>query len=253
MRASYIGATAMALGILSMAVSGQSLTGSVVGDDTGSPVAGATVVAIGKPASPNRAPSIYDAVVNGAGEYSMTLPASQYQVCVHGAGLYLDPCAWGSAHVAEVASISAAPAAIRLQKGGWFIVRIHDPNGILAGAEALQSSGVAVFVTGADTGKFPLPMIYNSGRIRDYGAVVPLNQSMTVVVSSNAVLLANGKGAAPGPQGAAFQVTAPDPTTPAWFPPSFALMFPRPTATMIHYYVTGSKQRSIRPRICQRA
>jgi hypothetical protein len=98
----------VAFGLVPASVSGQNLTGSVVADDTGSPLVGATVVATQKTASFSQRPSIYKVLVDGAGQYSMTLPAGQYQLCVHSAGVYLDPCLWGSAGVASVASAAVS-------------------------------------------------------------------------------------------------------------------------------------------------
>lgn len=220
---------------------GQNLTGSVSGADTGSPLAGATVIAVQRTASSTQAPTVYKAVVNAAGQYAMTLLPGQYQTCVHGAGLYLDPCLWGSSAVASVTSTSATSVPMRLQKGSIFIVRIHDPSGYLAGAETVHSSGVAAFVRGAGVKEFPLPEVYDNGRIRDYGSVVPINTALDLVVSSGAAFLADRTGAAPNPQGISLRIVPPDLTTPSWFPPSLAQMFPPPTATIIHFNVTGLK------------
>jgi hypothetical protein len=233
------------LAALAMPSAGQNLIGSVAGSDTGSPLAGATVVAIQKPGLPGQRPLIYKAAVGTAGQYSATVPAGQYQLCVHGAGVYLDPCLWGGADIASVPSSTAAPtsavsAPLRLQKGRWFIVRIHDLQGYLA-AEAMPSSGVSAFVSGSGMSEFPLPMIYNGGRIRDYGAVLPMNVPFVVVVGSSIVALTDATGAAASPQGTSFQVTPQNVSTPPWFPPSLALMFPPPTAQMIHFYVSGPK------------
>jgi hypothetical protein len=87
--------------------------------------------------------------------------------------------------------------------------------------------------------KIPLPVAYDDGQLRDYGLLAPLNVQMTITVASTKVILADSSGAAPNPQGIAFQVTppAPFPTDPVQI--TLARKFPPPDATIVHVYVVG--------------
>jgi len=178
----------VALAAMPAAMVAQNLSGTVVADDTGKPLTGATVIAIQKTGAVSQRPAIYKAPVDASGRYAMTVSAGQYQLCVHGGGLYLDPCQWGSATTRSVTAAAAASAALRLQKGAWFILRVHDAQGLLPQGESVHGSSVSVHVTGAAVKQFPLPMVYDSGRVRDYGAVVPMNSPLNVVVGSGSVI-----------------------------------------------------------------
>jgi hypothetical protein len=123
--------------------------------------------------------------------------------------------------------------------GAIFIVRVHDANGLLPQGEAIPGSNVRAFLTGAAVNQFPLPMTYDNGRIRDYSAVVPLNSALNAVVSSGSVALADKTGAALSPLGIPFQVSAADVSSPNLLSGSLALMFPRPTAKIVHVYTAG--------------
>jgi hypothetical protein len=225
------------IGLFPAALVAQSLTGSVVADDSGLALAGATVVATQKTASSKQSPLVSKAIVDSAGHYSMTVAAGQYQLCVHGTGLYLDPCQWGTA---TVQTAGAAAVSIRLKKGARFILRVHDPSGHLAAAETVPHSAINAIVSGAGISAFPLLVTFDNGRIRDYAAVVPAGLAMTVAVSSGKVLLADTTGATPAAQGVPFQAVAEDLKAPA-SSSGVPLMFPRPTANIIHVYTTGLK------------
>lgn len=134
-----------------------------------------------------------------------------------------------------------ASVPLRLQKGAWFIVRVHDTKKILPQAEAVPGTAIHAHLTGAGIKQFPLPMVYDNGRIRDYGTVVPQNSALNAVVSSGSVLLADKNGAAPSAQGILFQIAPAAVNAPNPLPPPLAAMFPRPTATIIHFYTTGGK------------
>jgi hypothetical protein len=235
----FVGITALA--IFPAVVAGQNLSGTVVADDTGMPISGATVVAIQQTATVSQRPAIYKASVDAAGQYAMTVSAGQYQVCVHGGGLYLDPCQWGGAAVRSVSPAGTATASLRLQKGAWFILRVHDTNGLLPQAEVVHGSGVGVHLTGGAFKQFPLPVVYDSGRIRDYGAVVPMDFPLNVVVASGSVVLSGDNGAAPSAQGIPFQVSTADVNAPPLASAALERMFPRPTAKIVHVAVTGRK------------
>jgi len=145
----------------------------------------------------------------------------------------------GGAGVTNVAA-SAVSVPLRLNVGAWLIIRIHDQNAYLA-AEAVPHAAVTASLSATGVAQFLLPVVYDNSRIRDYGAVVPINVPLTAFVSSSTVLLTDQSRAPPNPAGMAVKVTAPDLTQPSWFPPSLSSMFPRPTAKIIHFYTAGRK------------
>jgi len=138
-----VGLAAAVFIVLSPAASGQSLTGTVIADDTAAPLAGATVVAVQKGAQSSQSPFVYKATTDSAGQYAFVVSPSQYTVCVHNDGIYLDPCQWGGTSATSLTS-GTASIPLRLKKGAWIIVRIHDLKGLLPAAEAVARSGVSV-------------------------------------------------------------------------------------------------------------
>ncbi len=232
---SLIASCAAAAGI----AAAQALSGTVTADDTGAPIGGATVVAIQKTVSHAQQPAIYWAGTDSAGRYAMTVSAGQYQLCVHGAGVYLNPCEWGAGNRTVPVS-AAATADLRLKKGAWLIVRIHDRERLMPHAETVRGGAVTAFVAGGTIPQFPLPLIYDHGSVRDYGAVVPMNLAMRARVVSASLVLNDSTGVPLGAEGVPFQVTAAD--FPAnTLPREVARMFPRATAKFIHVYTAGQK------------
>lgn len=231
-----MGASTAAAGLMPA----QTLSGTVVADDTGAPIGGATVLAIQKTASPAQRPAICQAVTDAGGRYVMSVSAGRYQLCVHGVGVYLNPCEWGG-DSPTVTVTTAAAASLRLQKGAWLIVRIHDTRRLLSQVETVRGSGVTVFLTAAAVNQFPLPLIYDNGRIRDYGAVVPMNSAMRARIASSSIALSDERAAPLGAEGVPLQVTAADFQTASGVPRALARMFPRPTAKFLHVYTAGRK------------
>ena len=130
---------------LASALSAQSparLTGRVVAEESGQPVAGRTVQAIERKAS--GAPTILRAVTDVNGRYAINgAPAGTYILCAPRAGLYLDPCEWGP----PVMASTGTPAPdMRLELGVQVRVRIDDPLD-LAANPGPQRPGSAVLVT----------------------------------------------------------------------------------------------------------
>jgi len=218
----------------------QTLSGTVVADDTGAPIGGATVLAIQKTASAAQRPVIYSAVADAQGRYAMSVSAGRYQLCVHGAGVYLNPCEWGAGGP-TVTVVTAAAANLRLQRGAWFIVRIHDTRRLLPQVESVRGSSVRVLLTGPAVSGFPLPLIYDNGRIRDYGAVVPMNSAMRARIASSSIALSDEKAAPVNAEGVPFQVTAADFRTATEVPRSLRWMFRPPRAKFLHVYAAARK------------
>ena len=111
---------------------------------------------------------MYSAWVGADGGYSLTVTPGQYKVCTHGAGVYLDSCQQGTPWTGNVsAAVTVAPA-IRLIKGGRFLVRVHDINNASPSLEKVVGPTLFASVARPSGAPFVLPLVYN-GRVRDYG------------------------------------------------------------------------------------
>ena len=210
-----------------------SLGGSVVAADTGSPLPAAAVIAFEKvPASAKR-PAVYKAFTDGSGRFTMPVGSGQYQLCVHEAGMYLDPCRWG---VASVVSSGTTNISLRLTKGGWFVVRVHDNQQLLPSLEASGGNAVSAVVVGPSGGQFLLPKLSDDGRFRDYGAIVPLSVQMKArLISDSRVAIIDGSGMAFNAQGTPFLATPPA-ATGATRAVAQVPMFREQDATVFHVY-----------------
>lgn len=219
----------------------QSLTGNVTAADTSAVITGATVVAVQKSASPGQRPAIYRSLTDPSGYYAISAPPGQYALCVHTVpqSLYLNPCQWGSPAGVLVGASAASVAPLTLQKGVRLIVRVHDQMQLLSQAETVAGTAVSAFVSNPSVTKFPLPMIYSDGNVRDYGTVVPIDVPMSITISSNTVALVDNTSAPLSTVAVPFQVLPTDievagvPTSPV------TRMFAPPDAKMIHVYTAG--------------
>lgn len=147
---------ALAVVASAAALSAQNISGTVSAAGTAVPIANATVVAIGRVSSTVAQPVVYKSTVDSAGNYTLPVPAGQYQLCVYGAEPYLDPCQWGSPLIATATSSVGAPLSLQLQKGVQFIVRVFDPNGLLSRTESVQGGAAKVYLFGWGRGSTSL-------------------------------------------------------------------------------------------------
>jgi len=138
----------------------QNLAGAVTAADTGGPLVGVTVTGYRVGASASQKPTVYQALTDGNGNYSIAAPAGQYLLCARPQpqSLYLDPCQWG-VPVSAAAAATPTPAALSLQKGVRFIVRVHDPNQLLPQAETAPGTAVSAYLTSASIGQFQLAVV----------------------------------------------------------------------------------------------
>ena len=230
-----------ALMISMPALHGQSVSGTVVAASTGVPIADAGVLAVPKVVATvaSKAPQIYKARVDAAGHFEIPVPAGQYELCVHGPKIYLDPCQWGGSSSISVTGTSNAVLSLPLQTGGQFVVRVHDAQGVLQKAEAVLGSGVFASITGASiNGRLPLPFIQNAAGIRDYGMTVPVNVMFNATVTSAVASFVDATGAALTVQNTPFQVVPP--TAFAGTPGTVAGLFAKPSnAYVLHVYATS--------------
>jgi hypothetical protein len=239
MRTSGIRAIVLAVSALCpAAIVAQNLRGTILADDTGAPIGRATVLAIPKRTSLSESAKIYSAETDAQGRYAVTAEPGQYTICVHSAGLYLNPCQWNTAITRNV---TTAPSDIplRLTKGGRFVLRAHDVQRLLPRAEGIFSTGISAIVSRPSGGPYLLPVVYDNGRVRDYGGILPLNVALRVTVSSSRVMLSDQTGAALTPQGVPFQISASDFQYSGPVMPGFRRMFPPPDAKVVRIYVVG--------------
>jgi hypothetical protein len=228
------------IGILAavpLAAQTYAVSGTVVTADSQKPIAAAAVIAVRKATSTSQPPVIRKALTDASGHYTFSAPAGQYQLCIHNAGLYLDPCRWGGSVSVTMTSAAVAAPAVQLTKGGRFILRAHDQNSALPMAETALGDALTVTFTDATGKAFALPISYQDPHFRDYGDIMPIGLTMSVKVSSTKVQLSDIHGAVPNLQGIPFQVA--DLTTTAKGFPGFGGFFPHPNATVVHIYING--------------
>ena len=169
------------------------------------------------------------------GHYARTVCGRQ------AAGSYLDPCQWSAANFRTVTGTAAPQVPMRLRRGAPFILRVHDAQHFLPQVEANAREAVAALVTGGSANPVPLPIVYDTGRIRDFGSLVPMNVPLKVVVTSTSLHVADLDGAELVPQGISFQVTAADFTLPTLLSRGFSSMFRSPDAKVLHVRATSRK------------
>ena len=224
-------ATLLAAPLTSLA---QNLTGTVLAGDTGAPISGAMVRAVGIASSRAQPPNMYQIQTDVNGKYALTVSSGQYRLCVSGApGSYLDPCLWGGALVAAAGGV--APT-VRLQKGAMFIARVHSAHELLTQSEIVRGAAITAHVSGGPFAQFPLPLVYESATVRDYGEVLPRNLAMTLVVKSPQLNLSDHLGAAVSLQGNGFTITDSDFAPTSQSAVKFGRAQEKPAAKMVHFY-----------------
>ncbi len=192
---------------LALALSAQSpgrLTGRVVAEESGLPVAGRAVQAMERKAS--GAPTILRAVTDANGTYAIDgAPAGTYMLCAPRSGVYLDPCEWGPP---ITASTGAPSPEMRLRLGIQVTLHVDDPLG-LAAMGGLQRPGSAVSVTLTEGGKARvLPLATQGALSYEYSELIPPGRTVQIRVASSTFLLADGAGA-PIADGYVFSVVTP--------------------------------------------
>ena len=170
----------------------------------------------------------------------MTLVNGQYRICIHTDAPYLNPCQWGTATVVST-GVTSTVVALRLTKGGRFILRVHDLRQSLPQGESNRRRELAVAVADASGHLLPLPVVYDNGRVRDYGMVLPFGVPYRAVVTGPNVVLADEKGAALNSGGAAFQLADTPQGGTVGRGRGIRQKFRSPDATMIHVRVTGRR------------
>ena len=213
----------------------QGLKGTLMANDTKEPIPSAVIRAVQQRGSLSQPPAIFQAETNSTGGFTLAVPAGLYRLCVGGAGSYVDPCHWGNALI--VTAPSAAVVTVQVLRGVQFIVRLHDVGGFLPQVEVVKGGGVSVILSGGPGGPFPLPIIYDDGRVRDFGDLLPLNAPLVASASSAHVSLVDQSGATVGAAGVPFQITAADFAVNPILP--VGSMFQPPKAKMIHIYTSG--------------
>jgi len=222
------------LGILLCACTpAQKLTGVLTAADTGAPIAGASILAVQQTSSRTQRPMMYSGPTDTGGNFVIQVSPGSYKLCAHAPSLYLDPCQWGSPTAAAAGAGASVSASFRLTQGGRFIVRIHDPKRLLRQQETTYQQTVSVSIISATAKPFCLPIVYDDGNIRDYGATVPLNIPMNALVFDGGhVTIVDAQGAALAPGGVPFQAAA-------IVAPAIKQFFPPPDATFVHVQATG--------------
>ncbi len=183
------------------------LSGKLLTADTSASIAGATVVAmsplVGSPGVP---PVIAHAVADEEGRFLFSdLPAGPYRLCVHDAGLYLDPCQW-SQGVQATAGLDGPVTEVRLQRGVRLAVRVVDRAGLVSLSKerdelsaALPGALVTAALVDAQGRTRYLPFTRSDGRLYEYSLLAPPEREFTLTVRSHAFSLSDEAGGAASP------------------------------------------------------
>lgn len=118
------------------------------------------------------------------------------------------------------------------------ILRIHDQNQLLPQVEAFQGSAVSASILTPNPGSFPLLLLYANSRVRDYGAILPVGEPLSVLVSSGRLILTDQNGSALTAQGLPFQISLSDFQLPNAI---LELKFRPPDVKMLHVFITGTQ------------
>lgn len=225
-------------GLVGSAIFAQTLTGTVVADDTGTPLQGTSVIAI-QITTPGERSATVSSPVDAKGQFAIDVPPGEYLLCARNAGHYLDPCQWGGAKtvVAGAPGIgTAGEITLRLERGAPFLVRLHDSNGLFAKAGSMPAAALSATVQAPGRKPFILPLVYDGGSVRDWGGVVPLEVAMTVTVGSNRLRFTESGGAPLREGGIPFQIRASDlARKPVAAPAGFRV---QSDVTMVHLYAS---------------
>jgi hypothetical protein len=182
------------------------LTGRVLADKTGKPLAGFTVVAVQRVApSP---PVVLRGVADSDGVYAIdNAPPGAYAICVTTQSVYLDPCAWG----APVAGVAAGPSQdIRLRLGIPVVVRVVDAQEHAASRDPKKpGSVVAVSLADAQGRERLVPLTNRGTNIYEYSYLTLPQAALRVKVASGEFLLADDSGSPIDERGHIFAVTTP--------------------------------------------
>lgn len=193
--------------VLTATVSGQ--TGAVTGtvtDDTGSPIAGATVSAALRPPvpagthGPGGLPSFIPfppkAPTSANGSFEIDgLPAGTYALCVDKLGsAVLNPCVWNDQPVLTTlaAGGTATGVSVVAPRGVVITIRVLDPKQLLIGDPRSDDVRIGTF---HDSSSF-IPALNSGGDMKGktMSLVVPAGQPLNISVSSATHALADASG-----------------------------------------------------------
>ncbi len=211
--------TVLAAGVLTALLAAQPPTGSIQGrvtDDSNQPVDGARVTAARLRASGSGPLSEgLPAVTGQGGNFTVSgLSPGDYRICVEMPGSnFLNPCTWDSAPPA-IGGGAGQPAAvglgsgqrvtgvgIQLKKGIPVRVRLDDPGGLLAPAEAAGREAHVLVGAWTAAGLFqPARLTAKDSVGRTLTVLIPYDASVRVTVRGHKVQLQDegGRALAPG-------------------------------------------------------
>ena len=210
--------------LLSQTATTSRLSG-VVNDDSGKPLAGAFVTAIGQ----STGHATYNTTTDPNGSYSFSnITPDKYAICVQSpAGARLNNCQWSTPTQLTAAANQASTQNLTLPQGAILEVLVNDPQKLIARDDDLL---IAVHLP---SGAFyPMPVATSNAAMRTYECAVPLRTSLRISVVSRHLQLADDKANSLAPLNGAPSATSSTLT----FPGQSALHGPPVTLT-----ITGRK------------
>jgi hypothetical protein len=192
-------AIAFFMSVAPYAVAAATVSGKIV-DDRNRPLAGATVWVHIRPGASER-PRPYSAWTRSGPDGGFRIagvPAGDFVACAQLPGSpYVDGCFWEAPRkFVLTGSARLDVGTLRLRQGHQLRVRIDDPSGELQAArKARRATDLRLGVWTGNGSFYPLRLLYREPNREEYGAIVPYDAPLRLMVQARRSLLADERGA----------------------------------------------------------
>jgi hypothetical protein len=211
-----------------------SVQGRTYDSDTGASIRGVTIIAVRGPQPGSRNPMLFQAKSQVDGSFTLQAPGGRYALCVEAGNLYLDPCAWFPS-TTTINVPQAAAVNLPLKRGVLTVVRVSDPNGIVAAVRGAQpvaatmfGAPIAITVSNRNGSLWSLLADNSTGPVWSFSLLVPSSTTLTLTVVSPLLQLADEEGMSLSQAGFQTEFTSPDVSAaPATQPSFFYHLAPR--------------------------
>lgn len=195
--------TTMALLVSAAHALGAATVRGKVVDERDRPLAGSTVWVHIRPGGSER-PKPYSTWTRTSADGGFEIagvPAGNFAACAQlPASPYVDGCFWEQPRIFTLTGREGFELGVlKLRQGHPLRVRIEDPRGELhAARQARKAADLKVGVWAANGAFYPLKRLYEEPNGEEYGAVVPYDAPLRMMVETRRGRLADERGAALG-------------------------------------------------------